>query len=217
VRLPRLAPPDLGPKVIEAAAQVARRALPGGGPGAVRQAARTCGMLVEQWTGAIAHGERPRHAAGARARADASAPPAGVHDGGTSGNGARPPAGGWAPAPASGSWDSTASIQDQWVRLRALAGMAALTQTLTAVYEDSAGVRAEGGAPLRLLCEATMDYVDQVGLQLDGPPWDPGLGEPAADLASDRADALRETWMAFCTAPPPAPSRLRAFVETLTG
>jgi hypothetical protein len=209
VRMPRLAPPDLGPKVIEAAAQVARRALGGGGPTALQHAAGTCGALVEQWTRAIADGESPRPRG--------AAPADGGPERWTSGNGASPPAGAASGRRDSPSWDAGASIQDQWERLRALAGMAALAKTLAAVYEDSAGAAAEPDAVLRPLCEAAMDYVDQVGLALDGPPWDPALADSGVGLASDRADALRETWVAFCSAPPPAPRRLRAFVDALTG
>lgn len=186
VRLPRLAPPDLREKVIEAAARVTHAALGGNaGTSAVLRAATTCGALLQRWTGVIAAGE-------------AADPP-------QAGNGAAPPA----------LWDPSASVQDQWGALRAVAGLAALTRTLTAMYEDSAGLTFEPGASLRALAEAAMDYVDQVGLRLGGPAWEEVEGVPPEAMAPERLHRLAETWVTFCSTPPPAPTRLRAFVEIL--
>jgi hypothetical protein len=186
VQLPRLAPPDLREKVIEAAARVTRVAMSGGaGPAAVLRAATTCGTLLQRWTGVIAAGEAANSV--------------------KTGNGATSPA----------LWDPTASVQDQWVALRAVAGLAALTKTLTAVYEDSAEGAFEHGASLRALSEAAMDYVDQVGLRLGGPAWEDVEGTPPEAVTPERLSRLAETWVAFCSTPPPAPRRLRAFIETL--
>jgi hypothetical protein len=188
VRLPRLAPPDLPEKVIGAAARLSHGALrTSAGPAAVLRAAITCAALLRWWTRAVATGETAEPAA--------------------AGNGAVPPA----------LWDPAASVQDQWVALRAIAGLAALTKTLTAVYEDVAGGTSENGAALRALCEAAMDYVDQVGLCLDGPAWEDTDGVPPEALTPERLRQLADTWMTFCAAPLPAPRRLRAFVESLTG
>jgi hypothetical protein len=188
VRLPRLAPPDLREKVIDAAVRVSYAAFHGSaGPSGLLRAATTCGAFLQRWTGVIAAGEA------------AERPQAG--------NGAAPPA----------LWDPSASVQDQWVALRAVAGLAALTKTLTAVYEDGAGVTFEGGASLRALAEAAMDYVDQVGLRLDGPAWEDIEDVPPEALTPERLSRLADTWVTFCSGPLPAPRRLRAFVETLNG
>lgn len=186
VHLPRLAPPDLPAKVVEAAARLSYSALRGSaGPAAVLRTATTCAALLRRWAAAIAAGETAESPA--------------------TGNGAAPPA----------LWDPAASVQDQWVALRAIAGLAALTKTLTAVYEDSAGGASESGAPLRALSEAAMDYVDQVGLRLDGPAWEDVEGVPPEALPPERLSRLADTWLTFCAAPLPAPRRLRAFVESL--
>jgi hypothetical protein len=187
VHLPRLAPPDLLEKVVEAATRLSYDALRGSaGPDAVLRTTTTCAALLHGWTGAIA--------AGVTAESPAT------------GNGASLPA----------LWDPAASVQEQWVVLRAIAGLAALTKTLTAVYEDSTGGASESGAPLRALSEAAMDYVDQVGLRLDGPAWEDVEGVPPVALPSERFRRLAGTWLAFCMAPLPAPRRLRAFVESVT-
>jgi hypothetical protein len=194
VRLPRLAPPDLREKVIEAASRISHSALRGSaGPSAVLRAATTCAALLQRWTEAIAAGEA---AHGAPATAANPLP---------EGNGAAPPS----------LWDPTASIQEQWVALRALAGLAALAKTLTAVYEDSAGGSFDRGPSFRALAEAAMDYVDQVGLRLDGPAWEEAESMSPETLPPDRVGRLADAWVTFCAAPPPAPRRLRAFVETL--
>ena len=187
VLLPRLAPPDLRDKVIDAAARVSQSVLRDrGGPPAVLSAATVCAALLRRWTDAIAAGE-------------AEAPPGDA-------NGAGPGT----------LWDSQTSVQDQWGTLRAVAGLAALTKTLIAVYEDSAGVHSEHGASVRALSEAAMDYVDQLGLRLDGPAWD--VEGPAFQaLPPERLNRLAETWTTFCAAPAPAPRRLRAFVEAVNG
>jgi hypothetical protein len=188
VRLPRLAPPDLREKVIEAAVRVSHAAFQGNaGPSGLVRAATTCGAFLQRWTGVIAAGEA------------AERPQAG--------NGAAPPT----------LWDPSASVQDQWVALRAVAGLAALTKTLTAVYEDGTGLTFDAGASLRALAEAAMDYVDQVGLRLDGPAWEDVEDVPPGALTPERLGRLADTWVTFCSAPLPAPRRLRAFVETLNG
>ena len=185
VHLPRLAPPDLRDKVIEAAVRVSQAAhRDRAGPAPVLHAAMICAALLRRWTDAIAAGE---------AGASPESP-----------NGAAPRT----------MWDSGTSVQDQWGTLRAVAGLAALTKTLIAVYEDSADAPSEHGMPARALSEAAMDYVDQVGLRLDGPPWDHEA--PAFHvLPPERLGRLAETWTTFCAAPLPAPRRLRAFVEAL--
>lgn len=185
VLLPRLAPPDLQEKVIGAAARVSQVAYRDrGGPPAVLQAALVCAALLRRWTDAIAAGE------------------AGVTPGATNGAGPR------------ALWDAQTSVQDQWGTLRAVAGLAGLTKTLIAVYEDGAGVPSEHGASMRSLSEAAMDFVDQVGLRLDGPAWD-GEGPTFHPLPPEQLGRLAEAWTAFCAAPPPAPRRLRAFMEAL--
>lgn len=185
VVLPRLAPPDLRDKVIYAATHVSQAAhRDRGAPSAVLDAAMACAALLRRWTDAIAAGE-------------AGVPPGAA-------NGAAPRT----------LWDAQTSVQEQWGTLRAVAGLAALTKTLIAVHEDSAGGPSEHGAAARALSEAAMDYVDQVGLRLDGPAWD--LDGPAfRALRPEQLSRLAETWATFCAAPPPAPRRLRAFAEAL--
>jgi hypothetical protein len=199
VRLPRLAPPDLGGKVIEAAARVSERALRGGeGSPRLLGAATTCAVLLQRWVGVIASGEA----------FEGATPPGGRQPGPgptTVPNGAAPAA----------LWDPRAAVQDQWVALRAVAGLAALTKTLLAVYEDHAGVTAEAGGPVRALAETAMDYTDQIGLRLDGPAWEDIEGLPPGSLAPELMHRLVETWLVFTAAAPPAPRRLQAFVEAL--
>jgi len=177
VQLPRIAPPEVGAKVMEAAVGLTGRALrEGDGPLGVLRTTAVCGTLLDRWLGTIASGE-----------------------------------GGAVP----GIWDPRASIQEQWVTLRALAALAALTKTLTAVYEDSAGRPLDGGPALRAAADAAMDYADQVGLKLDGPAWEEVSGIPRTALSSEHVARLAETWTAFCKAPPPAPRRLLDFLETV--
>ena len=203
VQLPRLAPPDLGGKVIEAAVRVSARALRGGdGPTGVLRAAATCAAVLQRWVGVIAAGE-----AGPGWRLSASGEPVGPGDSAGGANGAAPAA----------LWDPHASVQDQWVALRAIAALAALAKTLTAVYEDSAGDPWEGGASLRALADAAMDYADQIGLRLDGPAWEDIEGCPPGAVAPDLLGRLADTWITFCAAPSPAPRRLQAFVDLLAG
>ncbi len=193
VRMPRLAPPDLAPKVIEAAVRLSDRAFRGsGGALGVLRAATTCGVLLDRWIGAIAGSESPPPLVGG------GSPLAGD-------NGAAPPV----------LWDPHASIQDQWVTLRSVAGLAALTKTLLAVCEDSLHRPVEGGEALRAICEAAMDYADQVGLTLDGPGWEEVSGMPRVGLPHETIGRLAEGWTAFCTAPQPAPRRLLAFVDVV--
>ncbi len=216
VRMPRLAPPDLAPKVIEAAVRLSDRAFRGsGGALGVLRAATTCGVLLERWIGAIAGSESPPPLAGGLdlclrrgqnwaygvdqdCREPGRPPVAG-------GNGAAPPA----------LWDPHASIQDQWVTLRSVAGLAALTKTLLAVCEDSLHRPVEGGEALRAIAESAMDYADQVGLKLDGPGWEDVPGMPRVGLPHETIGRLAEVWTAFCAAPPPAPRRLLAFVDVV--
>jgi hypothetical protein len=61
-----------------------------------------------------------------------------------------------------------------------------------------------------------MDYVDQIGLRLDGPPWEDVPGVPRAALPLETVARLVETWLVFFAGPLPAPRRLAAFVETIT-
>jgi hypothetical protein len=194
VRLPRLAPPDLGPKVIEAATRVTERTLRSEGPLGIVGAGSTCSTLLQRWIGAVAAGEvvtvGARGAAGRRPDEANGATPATL-------------------------WDPQASVQEQWVALRAIAGLAALTKTLTAVYEDVAGRLWESSGPVRALAEAAMDYADQVGLRLNGPPWEDIAGLPGRGLAPDYLNQLASTWLTFCITPPPAPRRLKAFVDAL--
>jgi hypothetical protein len=196
VQLPRIAPPDLGPKVEEAAIQLTDRALRGGdGVLGVLRALTVCGTLLARWIGTIASGESARISASPQTSATQV----------PGGNGAGPDA----------LWDPRASIQDQWTALRAVAGLAALTKTLTAVYEDAAGVPLEGGGALRVMADAAMDYADQIGLQLDGPAWEETTGIPRAGLPHDLLARVAETWTDFCMAPAPSPRRLRAFIATV--
>ena len=193
VRAPRLAPRDLAPKVITAASRlcgVARR----GGPAGLLHAATRCAALLDRWVGAIAAGEHLPPSAGS----------AGVH---------APAANGAAPAEL---WESGASIQDQWGTLHAVAGLAALTRVLIDVYEDSTGLTLEGGAAIRSEADAAMDYVDQIGLRLDGPVWEDVPGVPRAALPLEIASRLAEAWHVFFAGPLPAPRRLAAFVDAVT-
>src|SRR5579859_7121321 len=119
-------------------------------------------------------------------------------------------------ADAAALWEAGASIQDQWGTLRALAGLAALTKVLVDVYEDSAGLPFEGGAAIRSEADAAMDYVDQIGLRLEGPPWEDVPGVPQAALPLETAARLAETWLVFFEGPLPAPRRLAAFVDSVT-
>ena len=193
VRLPRLAPPDLGPKVIEAATRVSERALRDEGPSGLLDAGSTCAALLHRWIGAVAAGEVMPPADAAEIRRPGET------------NGA---------APAT-LWNPQASVQEQWASLRAITGMAALAKTLIAVYEDIAGRSWEGGTRVRALAEAAMDYADQVGLRLDGPAWEEIAAVPTPDLTPDRLNRLAGAWLRFCATPPPAPRRLRAFVDAL--
>ncbi|HYM69130.1 MAG TPA: hypothetical protein VEZ44_05990 [bacterium] len=199
VRLPRLAPPDLGAKVTDAAIALCHRAFrTGGGSLGVLQGATTCSALLERWVGTIAAGApaaRPVPPAAAAGRGPATA----------ASNGAHPPA----------LWDPEASIQEQWITLRAVAGMAALAKTLVAVYEDSAGRPMENGTAARVAADTAMDYADQIGLRLEGPPWEQAAGVPCVPLPQELLGRLAETWMAYCEAPLPAPRRLVAFLDSM--
>ncbi len=196
VQLPRIAPPDLRAKIMEAAARLTDRAFRRGeGPLGVLRATTTCGSLLVRWVETIARGDG----------GTVPVSPGPLAPAVQVGNGAGPPA----------LWDPEASIQDQWVTLRAVAALAALTKTLAAVYEDSAGQVLDGGAALRAAADAAMDYADQIGLRLDGPAWEEMAGIPRTTLPPDLVARLAETWTAFCTAPPPAPRRLLAFLETV--
>ncbi len=187
VQMPRLAPPVLGEKVTEAAVRLCGRAFLGGaGPAGVYRAATTCAGFLGRWVGTIAAGER--------GAADTAGPD----------DGAGPPA----------LWNPHASVQEQWGTLRAVAGLAALTKVLIGVAEDSASRPLDGGAAMRSAAEAAMDYADQLGLRLEGPPWEEITGVPPSALPSAVVGRLADTWTAFCAAPQPAPRRLLAFVDT---
>ncbi len=189
VQMPRLAPPVLGAKVVEAAGRLCDRALlRGAGPAGLRRIATTCAGLLERWVGTIAAGER------------------GETDLSGGGDGAAPPA----------LWNPRASIQEQWVTLRAVAGLAALVKVLVAVVEDSTNRPLDGGAAIRSVSEAAMDYADQLGLRLDGPPWEDVAGVPPTTLPHTVVSRLADTWTAFCAAPQPAPRRLMAFIESVS-
>ncbi|HEV2438870.1 MAG TPA: hypothetical protein VGX97_02255 [bacterium] len=187
VRAPRLTPRDLGPKVITAAARLCGVTLRAGGAAGLRRATTRCASLLDRWVGTIAAGEGAPSAAGQ----DGAAPAA--------------------------LWDSRASIQEQWGTLRAVAGLAALTKVLIAVYEDSAGRALEGGAAIQTEADAAMDYTDQIGLRLDGPAWEDVPGVPQEGLPLETASRAAETWLAFFSGPLPAPRRLAAFVDAVTG
>ncbi len=206
VQLPRLAPPGLAPKVVEAAVRLCARAYRGG-PGAlgVLRATATCAVLLERWVGTIAAGEEAVPAACARSEQLAAVSPQRDTPARGRSNGAAPLA----------LWDPQASIQDQWGTLRAVAGLAALVKTLAAVYEDSASRPMEGGAAVRTLADAAMDYVDQTGLRLEGPVWEGVAGVPRVALPHELTGRLAETWTAFCAASQPAPRRLGAFVDAV--
>jgi hypothetical protein len=192
VRPPRLAPPDLAPKVVAAASVLCQRGFREAGPGGVLGAAMRCASFLDRWVATIAAGER---------RAPASDGAAG------SGNGAAP----------ADLWNPRASIQDQWETLRAVAGLAALTKVLIAVSEDSAGLRVDGGAAIRAEADAAMDYVDQIGLRLDGPAWEEVAEMPRPALPPETLSRMADAWLTFCTGPLPAPRRLAAFAEAVTG
>ncbi len=188
VQMPRLAPPVLCAKVVEAAGRLCDRALlRDAGPASLGRITTTCAGLLERWVGTIAAGER------------------GETTSSGAGDGAAPPA----------LWNPRASIQEQWVTLRAVAGLAALTKVLAAVVEDSTSRPLEGGAAVRSVSEAAMDYADQVGLRLDGPPWEDVTGLPHSTLPQSVVGHLADAWTAFCAAPQPAPRRLTAFVDTI--
>ena len=200
VQPPRLAPRDLGPKVIEAASSLCGVALHAGGPARLLDATTRCASLLDRWVGTIAAGERSERSVNL-APALAAAP----IDGAAAADGAVP----------AELWASGASIQDQWETLRAIAGLAALTKVLIAVYEDSAGLALEGGAAIRAETDAVMDYVDQIGLRLEGPPWENIPGVPRAALPLESASRAAEAWRVFFAGPLPAPRRLAAFVNAV--
>jgi hypothetical protein len=197
VRSPRLAPPDLAPKVIAAASGLCRRALRAGGPGDLAGAATRCASFLDRWVATIAAGERGDLLSTAAPPADAPA---------ASPNGAAP----------GDLWNPRASIQDQWETLRAVAGLAALTKVLIAVSEDSGGRTVGGGGAIRAEADAAMDYVDQIGLRLEGPPWDEIPGVPRPALPPETLARMADTWLTFCAGPLPAPRRLAAFVDAVT-
>ncbi|HLW47489.1 MAG TPA: hypothetical protein VKW09_06945 [bacterium] len=196
VRPPRLVPPDLAPKVVAAAARLCERAMRTGGATDVLGTATRCASMLDRWVGTIAAGER----------GEPLRPPLSAAAASAAGNGAAP----------ANLWDPRASIQDQWETLKAVAGLAALTKVLIAVSEDSAGRTLDGGAAIRAEADAAMDYVDQIGLRLDGPPWEDVPGLPRPPLPPDTLSRMTETWLTFCGGPLPAPQRLAAFVDAVT-
>jgi hypothetical protein len=204
VQPPRLAPRDLGPKVIEAASSLCGAALRAGGPSRVLHAATRCASVLDRWIGTIAAGERSERSD--RSEHLAPIPSSAYADGAAAADGAAPVE----------LWRSGASIQDQWETLRAIAGLAALTKVLIAVYEDSAGLALEGAAAMRAEADAVMDYVDQIGLRLEGPQWEDVPGVPRAALPPESASRAAEAWRVFFDGPLPAPRRLAAFVDAVT-
>jgi hypothetical protein len=193
VRAPRLAPPDLGPKIVAAASGLCERSLRAAGPPGVLETATRCASFLDRWVAAIAAGEH----------AEPAETPRGTV---ASGNGAAP----------ADLWDPRASIQDQWETLRAVAGLAALTKVLIAVSEDSAGGPVNAGTAIRAEADAAMDYIDQIGLRLDGPAWEECAGVPRPALPPETLARMAETWRAFCAVPLPAPRRLAAFIDAVT-
>jgi hypothetical protein len=196
VRAPRLAPPDLAPKVVAAASTLCERALRAHGPAGVLGTATRLASFLDGWVATIAYGERRDALAAVSSRSEPGASP----------NGAAP----------AGLWDPHASVQDQWGTLRAVAGLAALTKVLIAVSEDSAGRTVDGGAAIRTEADAAMDYVDQIGLRLEGPAWEEIPGVPRAALPPEILARLADTWLTFFAGPLPAPRRLGAFVDAVT-
>ncbi len=198
VRLPPLAPADLAAKVIAAAVELSDRALrTGPGPNRLLRVTGTCAALLQQWVGAIASDA-----------ANASVPdhPRSARHGGDEGANKRQAV----------LWNPRDPIQTQWATLRAMVGLAALTKTLTALYEDSAARTLDDGPALRTMADAAMDYADQVGLELDGATWEGVSGLPrTTTLPQDRVSELADRWRTFCGAPHPAPRRLQAFIDTL--
>lgn len=199
VRMPPLAPPELSLKVPAAATQLSDRALRGGGgsPSLLRTT-RTCAALLDRWVGAIAvarAGIAPDRLSASEGQVSGAASSAGITT-----------------APL---WDPQGPIQDQWATLRAVVALAALTKTLTAVYEDNAGHPLDEGPALRAFADAVMDYADQIALKPDGVSWKSVRGVPRMALDPDLVGRLAETWRVFCAAPHPAPRRLRAFIEMM--
>ena len=193
VRAPRLAPRDLAPKVTAAASRLCDLTLRDGAASLHRAAVR-CASLLDRWLAVIAAGERllPLPAAAGTGPAASNGASSGV------------------------LWDPSANIQDQWGTLRAIAGLAALTRVLVDVYEDNTGDTLEGAAAIRTEADAAMDYVDQVGLRLDGPPWEDVEGVPPGALPIETASRVAEAWAEFFAHPLPAPRRLAAFVHAVT-
>lgn len=115
--------------------------------------------------------------------------------------------GGWAAAAA------PENIQARWGTVRALAALAALSKTLVAVYEDRAGGGVGphlDGRSLHLFLDNTLDFCDDLALQVEVPAWE----EPPLDLPPDPAvpAQIRQAWQHYADTPEPAPTALEAFL-----
>ena len=108
------------------------------------------------------------------------------------------------------------ALEEACAALAQPAGLAALTKVLLAVSEDSAGRTVDGGAAIRAEADAALDYVDQIGLRLEGPSWEEVPGVPRAALPPETLARMADTWLTFCAGPLPAPRRLGAFVDAVT-
>lgn len=118
------------------------------------------------------------------------------------------------------AWAQSAApqnIQARWAGIRALAAFAAFTKILTSAAADRPGRavtpqdRARRDA--RAYLDASLDYCDQLALEVDVTPWtEPSLGIPAG---ADDAAAIRIAWTAYADTPPPAIEARNNFVKTL--
>lgn len=122
--------------------------------------------------------------------------------------------GGWAAAAA------PENIQARWETVRALAALAALSKTLVAVYEDRAGRNLWphlDGRSLHLFLDNTLDFCDELALQVEIPSWEEPQLDLPPDLAPDAATAaqIRQAWQHYADTPEPAPTALEAFLAVV--
>lgn len=115
----------------------------------------------------------------------------------------------------------TEPIQTQWAGVRAAATLAALTTVLLAAYQDMtdrplvlAGVSPED---MRRFLDDCLDFCDQMALNLEGPRWQETAFLAAPTLEETAAAEIMEAWRAYCSTPPPAPTALRRFLDTVVG
>lgn len=126
-----------------------------------------------------------------------------------------------------GAWAAAIApenIQARWATVRALAALAALSKTLVSVYEDRsedpAGWRLWphlDGRSLHTFLDNTLDFCDELALQVEIPSWEePPLDLPP-DLAPDLATAarVRDAWQQYVDTPAPAPSALAVFLAVV--